>query len=135
LAVLIGSSILLGAAFLALGILTSILVRERATAAGVAVGIWLLFVLIYDSALIGLLVADGGKVVGQAFLNFLLLLNPTDAYRLLNLTGNESAATLSGMLAPDSGGQLSAGLLLADLVAWVVLPLVAGSLVLSRRQL
>src|SRR5690606_17347722 len=55
---LIWSSVLLGAVFIALGYLASTLVRERGTAAGIAIGVWLLFVLIYDMALLGLLVAD-----------------------------------------------------------------------------
>jgi len=40
---MIGSSILLGAVFVALGYLVSVIVRERATAAGLAIGIWLAF--------------------------------------------------------------------------------------------
>ena len=38
---MIGSSILLGAAFIAVGYLVSALVRERGTAGGIAIGIWL----------------------------------------------------------------------------------------------
>ena len=45
---MVGSSVLLGAAFVALGILVSTLVRDRGTAAGIAVGVWLLLVLLYD---------------------------------------------------------------------------------------
>ena len=59
---MIGSSILLGAAFIAMGYLVSALVRERGTAGGIAIGIWLVFVLIYDMALLGLLVVDQGQV-------------------------------------------------------------------------
>src|SRR3546814_9660864 len=86
---MIASSVLLGAAFLSLGGLASVVVRERATAAGIAVAVWLVFVLLYDSALLGLLVADQGRLVGPAVLDVLLLLNPADAYRLLNLTRSE----------------------------------------------
>ena len=59
-ALMLGSSVLLGAAFLALGTLVSALVRDRGTAAGLAVGLWLLLVLLWDMALLGLLVADAG---------------------------------------------------------------------------
>ncbi|HEY9549942.1 MAG TPA: ABC transporter permease, partial [Kiloniellaceae bacterium] len=52
-AAMIASSVLLGAAFLSLGGLASVVVRERATAAGIAVAVWLVFVLLYDSALLG----------------------------------------------------------------------------------
>ena len=52
-AAMLGASILLGAAFLAIGYLVSAFARERGIAAGIAVGIWLFFVLIYDMALLG----------------------------------------------------------------------------------
>src|SRR5690625_4162084 len=55
------TSIMLGAAFISIGCLASTLVRERATAAGLAVGVWLFFVLIYDTAVLGLLVAEIGR--------------------------------------------------------------------------
>src|SRR5690606_20374578 len=81
-AAMVGSSVLLGAAFIALGGLASVVVRERATAAGIAVAIWLAFVLLYDTALLGVLVADGGRTITAGALDVLLLLNPTDVYRL-----------------------------------------------------
>ena len=133
-ALLVGSSILLGAAFLALGTLCSAVVRERATAAGLAVGIWLLFVLIYDAALIGLLVADQGRIVTPAVLDALLLANPADAYRLLNLIGDEGVALMAGMAGPGESGRLSQGLLLASLLGWIVLPLGFAVAALQRRQ-
>jgi Cu-processing system permease protein len=91
-AAMVASSVLLGAAFLALGTLASVLVRERATAAGVAVAVWLVFVLLYDTALLGILVADQGRIVGPALLDALLLLNPADVYRLFNLTGSDNVS-------------------------------------------
>ena len=39
--------------FVAIGYVVSALVRDRGTAGGIAVGIWLVFVLIYDMALLG----------------------------------------------------------------------------------
>ena len=69
---LLGSSILLGATFLAIGYLLSALVRERATAGGMALGIWLLLVIVYDTALLGLLVADDGHVVTPGLFGALL---------------------------------------------------------------
>jgi Cu-processing system permease protein len=131
---MVGSSILLGAAFLALGGLASVLVRERATAAGIAVAVWLVFVLLYDTALLGILVADQGRIVGAGMLDVLLLLNPTDAYRLLNLTGSESTRAYAGMAGPGESG-LAPGVLVAALVAWVALPLALATAIFSRRQL
>ena len=83
-AAMIGTSVALGAVFLALGYLVSALAGNRGTAAGVSIGIWLGMVLIYDMALLGLLVVDQGRTISSTTLNALLLLNPTDVYRLVN---------------------------------------------------
>lgn len=128
-ALLIGSSVLLGAVFIAIGYLVSTLAGERGTAGGIAVGVWLVFVLVYDMALLGLLVADQGRTVTGGLLNALLLLNPTDAYRLLNLGGE--AGAISGMAGAAS---LSAPALVAALALWAALPLAAAMLVFSRRE-
>jgi len=49
-------------------------------------------VLLYDMALLGLLVADQGKTIGAAAFNWLLLFDPADVYRLLNLAGLSKAS-------------------------------------------
>jgi len=132
---MIGSSILLGAAFIAVGYLVSALVRERGTAAGIAIGIWLVFVLIYDMALLGLLVVDQGQVLSGGLLNALLLLNPTDAYRLFNLTGSGNVSAFSGMAGIAQTTTLGPSVLLAALAAWALLPLGLAALAFSRREL
>ena len=134
-AIMIGSSILLGAAFIAVGYLVSALVRERGTAGGIAVGIWLVFVLIYDMALLGLLVVDQGQTLSGGLLNALLLLNPTDAYRLFNLTGSGNVSAFSGMAGVAQTTTLSPSVLLAALAAWALLPLGLAAFAFSRREL
>jgi Cu-processing system permease protein len=134
LAAMIGSSVLLGAVFVALGYLVSTVVRDRAAAGGVAVGLWLLFVLLYDMALLGLLVADQGRVVGPAVLDALLLLNPADAYRLLNLTGFANVSQFSGMAGLSGQSGLGQPALLAALAGWVVLPLALAVACFHRRS-
>lgn len=131
---LIGSSILLGAVFVAIGYLVSALVGERGTAGGVAIGIWLVFVLVYDMALLGLLVVDQGRTVTGGMLNALLLMNPTDAYRLINL-GSDSAGAISGMGGVADIATLAPAALLAALLAWALVPLAAAIFVFSRREL
>src|SRR5690625_7261093 len=91
-------SVLLGVSFISIVCLASALVRDRATAAGLAVGVWLFFVLIYDTAVLGLLVADQGQTIGQRALDILLLLNPTDAFRLFNMMATESVSVYSGKI-------------------------------------
>lgn len=132
-AAMIGASVLLGAVFVALGYLASATARERATAAGAAIGIWLFFVLIYDLALLGLLVIDQGRRVTVGLLDGLLLLNPADAYRLLNLTGFSSVGAFSGMAAVAQDARLAPALLVAALLGWVALPLGLAVALFARR--
>jgi Cu-processing system permease protein len=130
---MIASSVMLGAAFIAMGCLASTLVRERATAAGLAVGVWLFFVLIYDTALLGLLVADQGRTVGEHGLNALLLLNPADAFRLFNMTATESVSVYSGMAGPGDPSGMTSTILLGSLAAWILVPLILAVAVFHRR--
>jgi Cu-processing system permease protein len=130
---LIGSSALLGAVFLAIGYFISTLVRERATAGGIAIGIWLLLVLIYDMALLGLLVADQGRNVTAAALGWLLLLNPVDAYRLFNLGGQANVSVFAGMAGLSEQIRLGHAAVFAALGAWVVVPLVAAAALFARK--
>jgi Cu-processing system permease protein len=128
------SSILLGAIFVAIGYLVSVLSAERSTAGGIAIGIWLFFVLIYDMALLGGLVAAQGRALPAGLLDVLLLANPTDAYRLLNL-GSGGAAALSGMGGLAKTSILTNEILLAALCAWTVMPLALASLYFSRTDI
>ena len=132
---MIGSSILLGASFVAAGYLVSSLVRARSTAAGIAVGIWLLLVVIYDMALLSLLVMDQGRTISAKSLNLLLLLNPTDVYRMFNLTGSADVSGFSGMAGLADAISLRPEILLGALVAWTVLPLALAGIAFSRREL
>jgi Cu-processing system permease protein len=134
-ALMIGSSVLLGAAFVALGMLASTLVRDRGTAAGLAVGLWLLMVLIWDMALLGLLVADAGERMTAGMVDAALLLNPADAFRLFNLAGLPGLGTLSGMAGLAEGTGLTPPILLGALLAWVLVPLAAAAAAFSRREL
>jgi Cu-processing system permease protein len=129
------TSVMLGAAFVAIGCLASTLVRERATAAGLAVGVWLFFVLLYDMALLGVLVADQGRIVGKRVLDALLLLNPADVYRLFNMTATESVSIYSGMAGPGDPAALSGPAYIAVLAAWILLPLALAVAAFRRRAL
>lgn len=127
------SSVLLGAVFLAIGYLTSTLVSERSTAGGIAIGIWLFFVLIYDMALLGGLVAAKGQAVPALLLDLLLLANPTDVYRLLNI-GSGNAGALSGMGGIAAHTGLTAPVLTAALALWTIVPLGCATIIFSRRE-
>lgn len=132
-AAMIGASILLGAVFLALGLLASTLVRQRSTAGGIAIGLWLGFVLIYDMAFLGLLVASGGHALPPRLVDALLALNPADAYRLLTL-GAAGAGDLTGIGALSAHTALTPPILVAVLLAWTAAPLALAARAFSRRE-
>jgi Cu-processing system permease protein len=132
---MIGSSVLLGAVFVAIGYLVSALVRDRGTAAGISIGLWLLLVLIYDMALLGLLALDQGRNISATTLNAILLFNPTDVYRLFNLTGFASVSTFAGMAGIANSASLSVQVLLLMLTLWTLIPLGLAALAFSRREL
>ena len=134
-AAMVLTSAMLGAAFVSMGVLASTLVRERATAAGLAVGLWLLFVLLYDTALLGILVADKGRYVTQDVLNLALLLNPADVYRIFNMTANDGVAVYSGLAGPGNAAPPPPALLFAVLAAWVVAPLALAVLAFRRKPI
>lgn len=132
-ATMVLTSIMLGAAFVSMGVLASTLVRERATAAGLAVGVWLFFVLLYDTAVLGILVADQGQRVTQSVLDMLLLLNPADVYRIFNMTANDSVAIYSGLAGPGNAAALPSTVLFCVLAGWVVVPLALAVVAFRRR--
>lgn len=132
---MIGSSVLLGAVFVAMGYLVSALVRDRGTAAGVCIGLWLLLVLIYDMALLGVLAVDQGRSISATAVDAMLLLNPTDVYRLFNLTGFANVSSFAGMAGLAQSTTLTAKVLLAALLVWTFVPLGLAAAAFSRREL
>ncbi len=131
---LAGSGLLLGLAFLAVGLLVSTAVRQVATAAGVAVVVWLFLVVLYDMAALGALAAGAGEVLPRGVVSAFLVLNPADAFRLFNLAGVEGAGALSGLAGVQETLGVPRSTLLAVLAAWVVVPLAAAGWLLRRRE-
>ena len=133
--VMVGSSILLGAAFIALGTLISAVVAERGTAAGISAAVWLVFVVLFDMALLAVLVADEGQVVSGELFRVLLLLNPTDVYRMLTLAGSETVGALSGMAGVSAEAAFGHALLFPVMVLWIAVPLGLAGLLFGRKEL
>ncbi|KAA0954710.1 ABC transporter permease [Pseudomonas sp. ANT_H12B] len=127
------SSTLLGWVFLALAYVLSSKASEKSSAAGMALGVWFLFVLVFDLALLALLVLSKGRF-NPDLLPWLLLLNPTDVYRLINLSGFDGGGNAIGLMALSSDLPVAASLLWLCLLLWV-----GGSLLLAywmfRRRL
>ncbi|MBI5166038.1 MAG: ABC transporter permease subunit [Magnetospirillum sp.] len=132
-AVLVASSVALGAAFLALGYLISTVVRERATAAGLAVAVWLVLVVLYDLVLLGALAATRGQGPIAALFPWVLLANPADVFRLLNLSGFAAVRQFSGLSGLAAEQMLPPAVLAAALAAWIAVPLGLATIVFGRR--
>lgn len=94
---LMWSSTLLGATFLGAGYALSSFARRPSGAAGLAVGLWLGLVVLYDLALLALIVADGGGGFTTEVLPVALLANPADAFRLFNLSAAGATAAAAGV--------------------------------------
>ncbi|MDH5393664.1 MAG: ABC transporter permease [Gammaproteobacteria bacterium] len=129
------TSLVLGAVFIALGYMISVMVKERATAAGTAIGVWLIFVVLYDLLLFGLLLADEGQIIGQDLFSILMLISPTDSYRVLNLSMFEGVSQAAGIAGVASGAGMSSSLLLSVMLIWVVVPLMITLMKFQHREL
>ncbi len=132
---MMASTLLLGAIFIAMGYLVSVLVRERSTAAGAAVVLWLLFVVLYDLGLLGVLLADREQQIDQTLFSILMLASPTDTYRILNLTAFDTVGQAAGISGIAAKAGFGIPLLLSLLLAWVAAPLCATMAIFQRREL
>ena len=127
-------SVLLGGVFLGLGLLASVWVRERQTAAGVALGIWLSRCVLFDMALLGAARGDRrGGAVGRARdrdhdAEPGRRVPPAQPRRL---QGRELAAGMAGVVPAGTAGP---PLLVAVLLLWTALPVAAAWLGFRRRE-
>jgi Cu-processing system permease protein len=116
------SSVLLGMTFLSLAVMISVFAADRAGASGLAIATWFFFVLVFDLLLLGALVATGGHYGGAIF-PYLLLLNPADVFRVLNIFSLEDVRTLYGMATVFPEELASPGLLGGIMLLWIAAPL------------
>ena len=127
------SATLLGWVFIALAYVSSVMVSEKSRAAGAALLIWFWFVLVFDMLMLGGLVISKGAA-GSDWLAYLLLLNPTDVFRLANLAGFEAVRNYTGLAHVAAGPLFEPAVLTGVLVLWVVGPL-SLALWLFNRQI
>lgn len=120
------SSVLLGMAFLSLSVMVSAFATDRGRASGAAIAVWFFFVLVYDLLLLGGLVVTGGRF-GAAALPYLLLFNPADVFRILNIFGLDDVQTLYGLTSIFPERLASPVLLGAVMLGWIVAPLALAS--------
>ncbi|AWI78305.1 hypothetical protein CEW87_02420 [Parazoarcus communis] len=116
------SSVLLGCAFLSLAVMLSVFAGDRTRASGLAIAMWFFFVLVFDLLLLGALVVSGGQWGGELF-PYLLLLNPADVFRILNIFSLEDVRALYGLATVFPPSLANPALLGAVMFAWIALPL------------
>jgi Cu-processing system permease protein len=115
------SAILMGMAFLSMSLLVSVLASDRMRASGLAIALWFFFVLIFDLVLTGALVVSQGDLSSVVF-GALLMLNPADVFRLLNIFSSQQVQTMYG-LATVMPNALTNPLALASIMlGWIVVP-------------
>lgn len=126
------SSVLLGLVFLAFAYWLSSKASEKSTAAGLALGLWFMLVLVFDLVLLAVLVMSQGHLSPDA-LPWLLLLNPTDVYRLINLVGFEQGGQSMGVMAMAGDLPLGSALLWLCLLLWAALALALAHRSFNKR--
>ncbi len=117
----VGSAILMGLAFLSMSMLVSVLAQDRVRASGVAIALWFFFVLIFDLLLMGALVASNGRL-GSGMFAALLMLNPADVFRLMNIFSSEQVQTMYGLATVMPERLTDPKVLLAIMLGWIVVP-------------
>jgi Cu-processing system permease protein len=116
------SSVLLGMAFLSLAVMVSVFAADRTRASGMAIALWFFFVLVFDLLLLGALVVSGGQWGGD-ILPYLLLANPADVFRILNIFSLSDVRSLYGLATVFPPALANPWLLGLVMLGWIVAPL------------
>lgn len=125
------TSLALGAVFVGLGLSISAACQRTGTAAALTVGVWLVFVVLYDIALLGAVIAAGDSPFTTHVFPWLVLANPADAFRLFNLVTLD-AAPVAGIDGLARTLPVPPAAVLVPLAAWGAAALAAG-IALTRR--
>jgi hypothetical protein len=78
---------------------------------------------------------DEEQKISQQLFSILMLVSPTDCYRVLNLSLFEGVSEAAGIAGVAAEAGMSGMLLAGSLALWIILPLVATLLVFQNREL
>jgi Cu-processing system permease protein len=115
------SAVLMGLAFLSLSLLASVLAADRNRASGAAIGLWFFFVLAFDLLLTGALVMSEGAL-GSGVFGALLMLNPADVFRMLNIFSSDDVQRIYGLATVVPPEYTEPALLAGVMLAWISAP-------------
>ena len=124
------SSVLLGATFLGAGYAASALARRPSSAAGLAIGLWLGVIVLYDLGLLAAIVADDGGLFTTRVFPLALLANPADAFRLFNLAASQATSAASGVA--GAANTIPVWASLTSVVLWPVAALALAAAAFRR---
>lgn len=133
--VIAGIAWLLAVSMIGLGMLVSVFAHRSATAMGLALVLWLGFVLFGNLGLMGTSIATGAS---EATLFFAAIANPVEAYRLSTMTalgGSLDVLGPVGTYAVDKFGDGVGWVTAASLVVWAVVPAILGGVLFRRSPL
>lgn len=128
-------TLLLGLGMLSVGFLISSFSAQTSAALGVAVALWLVFVILGDLGLMGSALVMS---LQPSTLLSLTLINPLDIYKLVNVGLLHTSLEVlgpAGRYASDRFGDRLIPLLLALQALWVLLPLAAGYWLFRKADL
>ncbi len=133
-AVLVVLTLLLGLAMLSVGYVISSFSKQTAAALGIALTLWLLFVIIGDLGIMG-----SSMVLGLApeTLLSLTLLNPLDVYKLVSVDLLHTSLEVlgpAGIYAVDRFGSGFSMIMLVLLTLWIIVPLPIGYWLFKRTE-
>lgn len=131
-AIFIGSALLLGMSFLALGMWVSNISHSRAQAAGIALLIWFIAAVLFDLLVLAILVFTQGHLESN-FLAGLLFMNPTDIFRMINFSMFNDMQQHTGLMDLQQGMNFGLVELVIIAAIWVALPLILGYYSFKRR--
>ncbi|HEY8447738.1 MAG TPA: ABC transporter permease [Thermomicrobiales bacterium] len=133
-ALLVALTLLLGLGALSLGYLISSFTAQMSAALGIAITLWLAFVIVGDLGLMGsAMVMD----LSPETLLTLTLLNPLDVYKLLSVDQLQASLDVlgpAGAYAMERFGRALVPTLLGVLALWVLAPLPVGYRLFTRTD-
>lgn len=133
-ALLVGLTTLLGLGMLSVGYLISSFSPQTAAALGVAVTLWLAFVIVGDLGLMGSALVMNLR---PETLLALTLVNPLDVYKLLSVDQLQTSLEVlgpAGAYATERFGAALAAAMFGLLAVWILLPLPIGYALFKRTD-
>lgn len=128
------NSIIFGLIFLSISFLISVLFEERSRVIAFTIFIWLFLSVLYDLAMLGLLILTKGEL-NSAMFTVLLLLNPVDIYRIMNFISIGEFKAFIGLASVEFPALIKMPILMIISALWIIVPLVMSHYIFKRRYL